>query len=109
MLSDLEAAWTDGKTYVAAELAFQKTRARFATAKLKTVVVFGAAALFVVVLALIGLTVGSILSLATLIGPLAATLVVVALLLLVAFILARRASASWAAVSKAFGSDGDQA
>jgi len=107
LLNDIEAAWQDGKTYVAAELAFQKTRARFATAKLKFVVIYGVAAAFVAVLALIGLTVGAIMSLATLVGPLAATLIVVAVLLLVAFILAKRAGQSWAALSGAF-SSGDQ-
>lgn len=105
LLGDLEAAWQDGKTYVAAELAFQKTRARFATAKLKSVVIYGVAAAFLAVLALIGLTVGAILSLATLVGPLAATLIVVAVLLLVAFALARRAGGSWAALSNAFSSE----
>lgn len=107
LLSDLEAAWQDGKTYASAELAFQKTRARFATAKLKSVVIYGVAAAFIAVLALIGLTVGAIISLATLVGPLAATLIVVAVLLLVAFILAKRAGRSWTALSGAF-SSGDQ-
>jgi hypothetical protein len=105
LLSDLEAAWVDGKTYVAAELAFQKTRARYTTTKLKRVVVYGVAAIFVAVLALIGLTVGAIISLATLTGPLAATLIVVGVLLIVAFILVRRAAAGWNAVTSAFSSD----
>ncbi|WP_052208065.1 phage holin family protein [Croceibacterium mercuriale] len=105
LLGDIEAAWQDGKTYVAAELAFQKTRARFSTAKLKSVVIYGVAAVFLAVLALIGLTVGAILSLATLIGPLAATLIVVAMLLLVAFVLVKRASSNWSALSGAFSSE----
>jgi len=107
LLSDIEAAWQDGKTYVSAELAFQKTRARFATVKLKSVMIYGVAAAFVAVLALIGLTVGAIMSLATLVGPLAATLIVVAVLLLVAFILAKRAGRNWTALSGAF-SSGEQ-
>ncbi|WP_241557392.1 hypothetical protein [Croceibacterium ferulae] len=107
LLSDIEAAWQDGKTYASAELAFQKTRARFTTAKLKSVAIYGIAAAFVAVLALIGLTVGAIMSLATLVGPLAATLIVVAILLLVAFILAKRAGQNWTALSGAF-SSGEQ-
>lgn len=107
LLSDIEAAWQDGKTYASAELAFQKTRARFATAKLKSVVIYGVAAAFVAVLALIGLTVGAIISLATLVGPLAATLIVVAILLLAAFILAKRAGRNWTSLSGAF-SSGEQ-
>lgn len=108
LLADLQAAWQDGKTYAAAELAFQKTRAQFATAKLKGVVIHGAIAAFVAVLALIGLTVGAILSLATLVGPLAATLIVVAILLFVAFIFAKRAGRNWTALMGAFTSEGDQ-
>ena len=104
LLSDLEATWQDGKTYVAAELAFQKTRLRFVTTKLKSVVIFGIAAAFLAVLALIGLTVGAIISLATIVGPLAATLIVVAVLLFVAFVLAKRAGRNWAALAGAFSS-----
>jgi len=102
LLEDLGAAWEDGKTYVSAEVAFQKTRASYAGTRLKSVAIFGVAAAFVAVLALIGLTVGMILSLATLVGPLAATLIVVAVLLLVAFLCARVAGRNWRELSGAF-------
>ena len=104
LLEDLHALYADGKTYASAELTFQKTRASFAAGKFKSVAIFGAVAGVVALLAGIGLTVGAILSLATLIGPLAATLVVVALLLLVAFLCGRAAGKKWGELMSAFGS-----
>jgi VIT1/CCC1 family predicted Fe2+/Mn2+ transporter len=104
LLEDLHALYNDGKTYASAELAFQKTRAGFAAGKLKSVVVFGAGAAVVALLAAIGLTVGAILSLETLIGPLGATAVVVIVLLIVAFLCARVAGKKWGELMSAFGS-----
>lgn len=104
LLEDLHALYEDGKTYASAELTFQKTRAGFAGGKLKSVAIFGAGAAVVALLAAVGLTVGLILSLATLIGPLGATAVVVGLLLIVAFICARMAGKKWGELMTAFGS-----
>jgi hypothetical protein len=104
LLEDLHALYNDGKTYASAELAFQKTRAGFAAGKLKSVAVFGAGAAVVALLAAIGLTVGAILSLETLIGPLGATAVVVIVLLIVAFLCARVAGKKWGELMSAFGS-----
>jgi len=102
LLEDLQALYENGKTYVSAELTFQKTRASFAGEKLKSVAIMGAGAALLGLLALIGLTVGAILSLATLIGPLGATLVVVGILLIVAFLCARAAGKKWADLMSAF-------
>lgn len=104
LLEDLQALYADGRNYASAELTFQKTRASFAAQKGKSLAIFGAGAALAGLLALIGLTVGAILTLATLIGPLAATLVVVGILLLVAFLFARRAAGKWKELSSAFSS-----
>jgi hypothetical protein len=104
LLEDLHALYNDGKTYASAELAFQKTRAGFVARKLQSVAVFGAGAALVALLAAIGLTVGAILSLETLIGPLGATAVVVIVLLIVAFLCARVAGKKWGELMSAFGS-----
>lgn len=108
LLEDLHALYDDGKTYAAAELTFQKTRAGFVAGKAKSVAIFGAGAALVGLLALIGLTVGAILSLATLIGPLGATLVVVIVLLLVAFLCVRQAAKKWGELMGAFGSGAEK-
>lgn len=108
LLEDLQAAYEDGKTYVAAELAFQKTRAAYVTRKIKSVAIFGAGAALAGLLALIGLTVGLIMALATLIGPLGATGVVVAVLLVAAFLCMRRAGKKWGELMNAFGSGAEE-
>lgn len=102
LLEDLEALYADGRTYISAEFAFQKSRAGFAAAKAKSVAIFGVAAALVGLLALIGLTVGLIITLAPLIGPLGATLLVVGVLLIVAFLCARRATKALGALTGAF-------
>ena len=104
LLEDLHALYDDGKTYASAELTFQKTRASFAAGKMKSVAIFGAGAALMGLLAAIGLTVGLIMALATLIGPLGATLVVVGVLLIVAFVCVRSAGKKWGELMGAFGS-----
>lgn len=104
LLEDLQALYEDGKTYAAAELTFQKTRASFAGDKIKSVAVFGVGAALAGLLALIGLTVGMIITLTPLIGPFGATLLVVGVLLIAAFLCARRAGQAWGKIMSAFGS-----
>lgn len=100
LLSDVSALFEDGKTYVTSELVFQKTRAQYAGKQSGKVVAFGGAALLIANLALIALTVGAILSLETLVGPLAATLIVTAVLLIGAGILAYMAKNKVAEISR---------
>lgn len=95
LLDDLEDLLLDAKTYIDAELTYQKTRASFVTDRIKKTVVFAGAAAFIAVLALIGLTVGAILSLEPLIGPLAATIVVVGVMFLAVYLLLKRAGRFW--------------
>ena len=93
LLDDLDALITDGKTYVEAELAYQKSRAAFAGNRVKWSFIYGAAAFGLLHLALIALAVGAVIALAPLVGPWLATgLVVIALLALaVVFILRLKA------------------
>lgn len=89
---DFEALFEDGKTYAEAELAFQRTRARLAASHVKSGLVYGIFALFLLHMVLIGLTVGAILILAPRVGPLLATAIVAGVLLagVIAFGLAAR-------------------
>lgn len=100
LIDDVTALYEDGKTYLSSELTFQKTRAKYAGKQGGETAVFGFAALTVLNLALIGLTVGLILTLATLVGPLAATLIVVVSLLIVAGVLAYMAKKKAAKMSR---------
>jgi uncharacterized integral membrane protein len=79
--SDIDALISDGKTYLEAELTYQKSRAGFAANRLKWTAIYGAAAFGLLHLALIALTVGAVIALAPLTGPWMATAIVVALLL----------------------------
>lgn len=105
LLEDAEALFTDGKTYLQAELAFQKSRAAYAAECTKKGVAFGVIGAVVAFLALIGLTVGLILGLSPLITPWGATAVVVGVWLLVAFIAFRAAAKNFGALGDAFGDD----
>lgn len=81
LMSDIDALVADGKTYLEAELTYQRSRAGFAANRLKWTVVYGAAAFGLLHLALIAFTVGAVIALSPLIGPWFATAIVVGLLL----------------------------
>ena len=81
LMADVDALIADGKTYLEAELAYQKSRAGFAANRLKWTAVYGAAAFGLLHLALIALTVGAVIALSPLTGPWLATGIVVVLLL----------------------------
>ena len=101
LLEDVEALIEDGKTYLEAELAFQKTRAAFVAQGAKGIAGFGALAAGLAVLALIDLTVGLILALTPLITAWGATAVVVGALLIGAWLCVRSALKRWRAISAA--------
>ena len=87
LFEDVSAAFEDGKTYAKAELAYQKSRARFVSDRLKGALVFGVGALGAIHLALIALTVGLILTLAPHVGAWLAMLIVVLLFVIIAIVL----------------------
>lgn len=106
---DVEALIEDGRTYLEAELVFQKTRAAYVADRAKGAVIFGAVAAVLAFLALIGLTVGLIIALTPLITAWGASAVVVAGLLLAALLSARKAGKSWSKLMAAIeGPEGDQ-
>lgn len=81
LTSDVNALFTDAKTYLQAEVAFQKSRAGYAAGEARAALVFGVGALAFFHLALIAFTVGLLFALSTVVGPwLAMAIVVLALL-----------------------------
>lgn len=98
LLDDIGALFDDAKTYFQAELTYQKTRASFVSNRLKKTVGFAFAALFLVLLATVGLTVGLIIALSPLLTPWGATAVVVLGLLLLAYLLVRSAGNAWSEI-----------
>jgi F0F1-type ATP synthase assembly protein I len=105
MFDDVEALIDDARTYVDAEISFQKTRVGFVFDRLKYAVVFGIAAAFIAIIAVIGLTVGLIIALTPLITAWGATAVVVLGLLAVAYVLVRKAGSAWQELTSAFAPD----
>jgi hypothetical protein len=101
--ADLDALITDGKTYLEAELTYQKSRAGFAADRLKWSAIYGAAALGLLHLALIALTVGTVLALTPLIGSWLATVVVTATLLLGVWVFLSKLRTKLSDVRDAFG------
>lgn len=102
LVEDFEALFEDGKTYAEAEIAYQKTRARLAGSYAKSGLIYGILALFLMHMALIGLTVGTILVLAPLTGPLIATAIVTGVLLAGVAALALMAKARFGHVGAVF-------
>lgn len=109
LIDEVEALVDDGKTYLDAELVYQKTRMSFVTDRLQKAVVFGLAAAIVGLLAAIGLTVGLIIALTPLITGWGATFVVVGILLVAAFLLIKRAGRNWSSAVRATRSDNKSA
>ena len=105
LLEDVRALIDDGKTYLEAELGFQKTRAAFVADRAKSTMVFGAIAALLGFLALVGLTVGSIIALTPLLTAWGASAVVVAVLLLAAALAARAAGRKWSSLMRAIAGD----
>jgi uncharacterized membrane protein YqjE len=95
LVEDVEALIGDGRLYLEAELAFQKSRLAVLAAGAKSIAAMGALAAGFAVLALIGLTVGLIIALTPLITAWGATAVVVGVLLLGAFLAVRSAGKTW--------------
>ncbi|MGB3740344.1 MAG: phage holin family protein [Pontixanthobacter sp.] len=106
LTDDISAFYDDGKTYVSAELQYQKTRLAFAADRTKSGAVYLFAGLAFLHLALIGLVIGLIMSLATLVGPFGATAIVVLVLLVAAGFVLFLAKSKFSAMSKALKESG---
>lgn len=102
---DIHALLTDGKTYLEAEIAYQKSRAGFTADRLKGVFGFGLLAVGLLHLALIAVTVGILLALIPYVGALAATAIVTVALVGGAVVLLKSVKKRVSAISKAFSED----
>ena len=89
LTDDIFALFDDGKTYVEAEIAFQKSRSSFVANRAKLAAAYGAAAFGVLHLALIALTVGTLIALAPLVGPWIATAIVGGILIILGIVCLR--------------------
>ena len=106
LTEDITALVDDGKTYVEAELAFQKTRMSFAANRGKSGAIFVLAALAFLHLALIGLVVGGLFALIPVLGPLGAMLAVVGGLLVGMAIFLFLARGKFVSLASAFKDEG---
>jgi uncharacterized membrane protein YqjE len=109
LIADVESLVEDGKTYAAAELAFQKTRLLYASDKAKSAAIFTGIAAVFVVMAVVALVLGAVLALTPSLGPLGATALVFVLLLAGAAILVILAKARIRAMLEAFEARDEQA
>ncbi len=105
LLDDASHLFDDGKTYVQAELAFQKSRAAFGVGEMKGIAAFGVGALIAVHLALIALAVGLVISLTPLLTGWGATAVVTLSLLTLAGLMGWLAFKHIKKLASAFGND----
>ena len=108
LLDDVEALIDDARTYLDAELSYQKTRAAFVTDRVKKAIAYAAVAAVVALLAAIGLTVGLIIALTPLLTGWGATALVVGVMLLATVLLLRRAARNWNGAMGAVRSDDQQ-
>ena len=95
LIDDVEVLIEDGKTYLEAELNYQKSRALFAGDRAKGAALYGLVAFVFAWMALIGLTIGLIFALTPTLGGWGATGVVVAAWLLAAGLAFRAAAGRW--------------
>jgi len=109
LLDDVEALVEDGKTYVAAELAFQKTRLNYVAEQAKSAAFYTLIAAALVVMAVVSLAIGGLLILTPVIGAFAATGVVFVALMVAAFVFSHFARRRIANAMDAFENDDGQA
>ena len=95
LIDDVEVLIDDGKTYLEAELNFQKTRALFAGDRAKGVALYALLGVMFAWMALIGLTIGLIFALTPSLGGWGATAVVVIVWLAIAGVALRAAVGRW--------------
>jgi hypothetical protein len=95
LLEDVEAAIEDGRTYLEAELAYQRTRAAFAADRAKDAAEFAALGGALALLALVALTVGLEIALAPLLTAWGAAAAVTGAWLMLAAVFLRMAATRW--------------
>jgi hypothetical protein len=105
LTDDLVALLEDGKAYLEAEAAYQKSRAGFVADKGKWGIVHGLAAFALVHIALIGLVVGVVIALSRFLTIWGATAAVTGVLLLGGYLFARSAIRHFKEAGASFGDD----
>ena len=108
LIDDVEVLIEDGKTYLEAELNFQKSRALFVGDRAKGVALYALLALMFAWMALIGLTIGLIFALTPSLGGWGATAVIVVAWLLIAGIALRAAAGRWRELVASFEPEDEQ-
>lgn len=101
LIDDVRNLVEDGKTYLEAEIQYQKSRAALAADRGKSGAIYGAIAIALVHLALVALVVGLVLALAPLITAWGATGVVGGGLVAVAIVFALKAKRKFASIATA--------
>lgn len=107
LIDDVEVLIEDGKTYLEAELNYQKTRALFVGDRAKGVALWALVGFVFAWMALIGLTVGLIIALTPPLSAWGATAVVTIVWLLVAVVTLSVAASRWREVVRSF-DDGEE-
>lgn len=102
LLEDVEAAIEDGKTYLEAELTYQRTRAAFAADRFKDAALFAMIGISLSLLALVALTVGLVIALVPLLTAWGAAAAVTLGWLALAAVFLRMATARWRKLIGAF-------
>lgn len=102
LFDDAYALYEDGRTYLEAEVAFQKSRANYASREGVSGIVFALGALAFLHLALIGLVVGLIIALGPILGAFGATAAVVGALIVLMAIVGLIARSRFKRVTGAF-------
>ena len=105
LFDDAYALYEDGRTYVEAELAFQKSRATYAAHESKSGIVFAMGALAFLHLALLGLVVGMIIALEPYLGAFGAMGATVGVLILCGVLFALLARGRFKRITRAFESE----
>lgn len=107
IFADIETLIDDGRTFVEAEIAFQKTRMAYTGQKGRNAAIFGICAAIFAIFALFGLVVGLIIALSPLLTAWGATALVVGILLVAALICAAVAVRNFSKIRAAFQKDRD--
>ena len=105
LFDDAYALYEDGRTYLEAEVAFQKSRATYAAHESKSGLFFALAAMGLLHLALLGLVVGMIIALEPYLGAFGAMGLTVGALVLLGLLCAWMARGRFKRITRAFEGD----
>lgn len=108
LFADLQALAADGRNFLEAEIAFQRTRLAYAGGRGKSALIAIALALVLAIFALFALIIGVLLALTPYLSAWGATALVVGVILLVAILLAMSALRNFQRIKAAFHEDDEE-